>query len=288
MSAHLQHPQLRAWAIDPVAYAQLEARAARSVEHLNQTEASAKIHAANGGRLQYPDDFISQRQPYQVTKDGIAMIHVNQVLSQGLLGIDKFYGDTDYLDLADEYAEARSDSKVRGVFQTISSPGGAVCGLPECTDALAELASTKPVMSYTSTMAASAAYYLSCGGNYFYASRSATAGSIGTICMRMDVSAALEKMGVKVNVITSSGSDLKATFSPYAPLTEEQEKYLQQFLDSANDGFKSQVRASRGDAITDDTMRGQLFDAPEAKKRGLLDETASFAKAYSDLLLIAR
>ena len=48
------------------------------------------------------------------------------------------------------------------------------------------------------------------------------------------------------------------------------------------------MRANRGDAIADDTMRGQLFDAPEAKKRGLIDETASFEKAYSDLLLIAR
>ena len=65
------------------------------------------------------------------------------------------------------------------MFQTIGSPGGAVCGLPECGDALAALKSTKPVMSYTSTMAASAAFYLGCGASYFYASKSATTGSIG-------------------------------------------------------------------------------------------------------------
>lgn len=288
MLTHLQHPQLRAWAIDPVAYVQLEAHAGRSVEFLVQTESAVKIHAGNGGRLQYPQDFIAQRQDYQVDKNGIATIHVHQVLDQGLLGIDKFYGDTDYLDLANEYRAAQQDPKVKGVMQLIDSPGGAVCGLPECADALAALAAVKPVMSYTSTMAASAAFFLGCAATYFYASPSSLAGSIGTVCMRMDASAALEKMGLKVHVLTSTGSDLKASFSPYAKMTEEQEKYLQGFLDSANNGFKAQVRAKRGAGVTDDTMRGQLFHAPDAKARGLIDETVSYEKAYSDLLLVAR
>ena len=95
-------------------------------------------------------------------------------------------------------------------------------------------------------------------------------------------------MGYKVHVLTSTGSDLKASLSPYAPLSEEQEEYLQSFLDSANNGFKNQVRTNRGQGVSDDTMRGQLFHAPEAKARGLIDETVPFEKAYSDLLLIAR
>lgn len=226
-------------------------------------------------------DFVHQRRTISVDQEnGIATIHVNDVLARGLTNVDKMLGATDYNDVISEVQQALEDPSIRGVLIDANSPGGSVIGVPEAAQAVADLANAKPVVSYVEMLGASAMYYTAAASHAIVASPSAVVGSIGTISTMVNISGLLARFGVSVTHLT--GGDLKASGTPYREMSRHERDFLQGRVDQLSAEFRAWVTRHRS-GVKDSTMQGQWFSGSDAVKLGLVDQTGSKADAYAAL-----
>lgn len=198
--------------------------------------------------------------------DGIAHIPVGGVIGRKLTGYEKGSGAVDSLDIENDLDQAEEDPRVRGILLDIDSPGGVVNGTPELADRIAQV--EKPVFAFTGALMCSAAYWLASSCDQIYALRSAEIGSIGVYIPYVDYTEYYKQMGVGVKVIKSG--QYKGMGYPGTPLSEEQQKLLQDRVNKIAEEFYLQVRGARGD-VAAETMQGQTFDAREAMTRKLVD-----------------
>lgn len=229
-------------------------------------------------RREYFSQFNRLREPMTIDENGVATIEVVGPLMLGAVPIEKLLGVSDYEDIQDELVQAMEDPKIKAVVLSVDSGGGMVLGVPETADLVVELASVKPVVAHTSTIMASAAYYLSAGATAVTSTKSAIVGSIGTVAQVIDITGYLEKMGVKVHTITPDQSDLKTAGYPDAPLSDAQRENLKESVTETNEEFMAFVQSNRPDVVKD-TMRGQTFSGKEAEKLGLIDGVGSLKDA---------
>jgi len=225
-------------------------------------------------------DFVNQRRPYEMTSDGLAIIHANDVMARGLTNVDRLLGATDYDQLLEEFERAAVDPQVSGVFFDVNSPGGSVIGLQEVRNAVAATREAKPVMAYVQQIGCSAAYGLAVASSAMMVSQSSVVGSIGTISTFANVSGLLAQLGVKIEHIT--GGDLKAAGTPFRDMTRAERDFLQGRVDNFSASFRGWVQEHRP-AVTAESMRGQWFTGSEAVALGLADETGSRADAFAAL-----
>jgi ClpP class serine protease len=90
----------------------------------------------------------------------------------------------------------------------------------------------------------------------------------------------LEKLGIKVEVLTNSAAKFKAAGTPGTSLNDDQRGYLKDRLEKAFDVFRGAVSAARP-GIQADAMQGQVFYSDDAKKQGLIDRIGDFDFAVS-------
>jgi protease-4 len=166
---------------------------------------------------------------------------------------------------------ARKDS-VRAVILDISTPGGTTAGGEAIYEAVRALGAVKPVVASVDTLAASAGYMIACGADRIVARRSSIVGSIGVLFQYGDVSALLDRLGVKVDAVKSS--PLKAEPSPFKPASEESKAMLGRVVADSYDWFVSLVAERRklepqkARALAD----GSIFTGAQGLANGLVDE----------------
>ena len=193
-----------------------------------------------------------------------------------------FYGFEDMMEIERMLHEVAKDDTVEGVLLDIDSPGGFVNGTPELGDLVARLAKIKPVVSHTSGMAASAAYWIAAQAPTVIASRSAIIGSIGVYAALYDLAAYYAEMGVKVEVFVNKEATFKAAGLPGTSLSDEQRAHFQARVQRDFAEFKAAVNGPRPQ-VGPEAMRGQTFNGIEAKKLGLVDGVGDRAFALSTL-----
>lgn len=225
-------------------------------------------------------DFIVGRRDYAVDEQGIATIHVNDVLGRGLARIDQIFGMTDYNSLIAEFNQATHDPTVRGIFLDVGSPGGSVVGMEEAAAAVAAASAEKPVVAMIEQIGASAAYALAVHSSAIVASASAIVGSIGTISTFTNIAGMLEKFGVTVKQFTSG--DLKASGTPYREMTIAEANYLNERTQEFGAEFRAMVSAARP-GVQPSSMRGQWFTGKQGAALGLVDQVGSKADAMAAL-----
>ncbi len=77
----------------------------------------------------------------------------------------------------------------------INSPGGVVAPSQEIYEAVASLDKVKPVVVSMGSVAASGAYYISCGARAIVANPGTITGSIGVIANLISIEDLLKKIG---------------------------------------------------------------------------------------------
>lgn len=226
--------------------------------------------------------FVNPREAMSIDGEGIAHIEICGVLGKGLSPLEQTCGNTDY-DVAGDELEAAVEQGCRGVFLHVCSPGGACVGNSEVADLVQAL--PIPCVAYTDDMACSAAYNIAVSARGFYASQSATVGSIGTIIPWIDESKMWAEEGLAWDPITNAEGDLKGAM--HGPsLTEAQRVSLQEYVQDAFEQFRFNVLRNR--AVPPEAMRGQAFLAPRALANNLIDGICSEQDAYVKLLQLTK
>jgi len=211
---------------------------------------------------------IGYEQPKYNVVNGVAVIPVKGVLSKGVSDIEAIFFDiVDTDNVSDMFSKAERDETVESIVLDINSPGGSAAGIPELYDRISN--SSKPVISYVDETCASGAYWIASASNAIYATKSADVGSVGCFVSFLDVSKYFENLGVKNEMIISTGSKYKGMGAPGTSLSDTHREQLQTEVDYINDMFHEDVNKNR--TINPDDMAGQTFIGNMAEKAGYID-----------------
>lgn len=197
--------------------------------------------------------------------------HIARVTIEGMITEDRAQ-----LGMLKRIEEAKD---VAGVILVVNSPGGTTTGGEALYEQLRRIAKTKPVVAQFGTVAASAGYIVGLGTDHIVARGNTITGSIGVIMQWPEVSAALDKLGIKVNEVKSG--PLKATPSPFQPMDDAARQITQTMIMESQSWFLDLVKTRRGvvTAAIPGLEEGRVFSGREAVKFRLADEIGGEAEA---------
>lgn len=265
----------RPWAIEPE-------------RGLEIAEALALRHAAGPRSEPFRADGPAPRGQAQRTAS-VAVIPLHGPLAPRVTSMqDVSAGFTSVSDFMGLFREAEASDRVDRIVLDVDSPGGMVDLIPEA--AAMVRASRKPVTAVANTTAASAAYWIASQAGRFYASPSATVGSIGVRAMHQDLSGALKQRGIAVTHIHAGPRKVEG--NPYQPLDKAARAALQAEVDEAYAAFVADVAAARGVAETvvraDPEMAsahfggGRAYGAATAARLGMVDGMMTLDAAIAE------
>jgi signal peptide peptidase SppA len=171
---------------------------------------------------------------------------------------------------------AVSDSGVKAIVLDVESPGGVVFGADELSSKIFAARGTKPIIAHVNGYAASAAYWIASAADEMVVTPSGEVGSIGVVGVHDDISAALEKLGVKKTV--QSAGKFKTEGSQFGPLSEEALAHRQAQIDAYYDKFVRAVARNRNVSLTavkDGFGQGRMVMADAAVAEGMADKIAT-------------
>ncbi len=175
----------------------------------------------------------------------------------------------------------REDRSIRALVLDIDSPGGSASESDYLYGLIRKTAARKPVIAFIRGTGASGAYFIACAAQRIVAQRSSIIGSIGVITIRPQVQELLEKIGVQVSV-TATGP-LKGMGLPFREESEQEKAKNEALVGAFFAHFIDVVAAGR--RVPKETVRdwatGEVFWAPQALERGLIDELGDLEDAVA-------
>lgn len=224
----------------------------------------------------------TERRPYVVTSDGLAVINVFGSLVRRGDMVSAVSGLTTYPQLEDEFLDAVTNPAVKGILLDIDSPGGEAGGVFDLADQIYSQRGQKPIYAIADENMYSAAYAIGSAADKVFVSRTGGVGSVGVICLHVDTSEAEKDAGIKYTAIYAG--DHKNDLSPHQPLDKEARQTVQEEVDRLGDVFVETVARNRGmsAASVRNTQAGCFF-GPLAVNIGFADQVGNFADALSAL-----
>jgi ClpP class serine protease len=194
---------------------------------------------------QYLDDPVDgEPSPYALTSDGIAVITIHGSLVYRSSWLDSWSGLVSYATINESLDAALADSAVKGILLDIDSYGGEANGVPDCADRIFAARAQKPVYAVAADSAYSAAYFIGAAAEKLFVSRTSGVGSIGTVALHVDQSAADAMDGVKYTYVFAGAR--KVDGNPHAPLSDPSRAAMQAEVDQMNALFVASVAKYRG------------------------------------------
>lgn len=221
------------------------------------------------------------QKPYDMVGN-VAVIPVEGSLVHKGAFVESSSGETSYQGIQTQVARAMKDPAVRGVAFEIDSYGGEVSGAFETSDMIAELSHVKPTIAILSDHAYSAGYLMASATRQIFIPEQGGAGSIGVITMHTDMSAALERSGVKVTILSAGAH--KADANPFEPLPEEVANTIRAELEDTRQMFAGRVARYRGSILTFENAmatEARTFTGAAAVKAGLADATGHPSEVFA-------
>jgi signal peptide peptidase SppA len=228
-----------------------------------------------------PSDVVRDPRDYGIANSTAVIPIVGELVHRGAL-MDAASGLTSYQGLADMVSEAIADPNVRGILLDIDSPGGEAAGVLDLSEWIAAQRGTKPIVAHVNEQACSAAYAIASGAERIVLGPSGMVGSIGVVAYHTDVSAALDKQGVKVTYISAGAHKTDGVMT--RPLSTGAQQRMQEMVNNMHQRFCDVVARNRGISSRSvaDTEAGILLGR-EALAAGLADEIRTQEQALSEL-----
>jgi signal peptide peptidase SppA len=252
------------------------AKAEMIVAALAQRLGIAHLVRTNGTVVAFDDDYAPEETEAKPVRRGYTMIGpaavipVQGTLVQKLGSLTPYSGMTGYDGLRINLLTALEDKAVRGIVWDVDSPGGEVSGLFDLADTIYSARKRKPSWAILSENAYSAGYALASCCDRVIVPRTGGTGSIGVICMHVDMSKWLSKEGIAVTLIQYG--ERKGDGSQYKPLSDQALKNAQADIDAMGAMFDDLVARNRKmPAARVKSYQAGTFMGPRGVAAGLAD-----------------
>lgn len=216
-----------------------------------------------------------QRKPFAFAQ-GFAIIPVSGTL------INRFGASwgfvTGYNFVRSQMNQALADDDVKAIIFDLNSYGGEAAGCFELSTDIYNARGKKPLLGVIDSNCYSACYAIGSACDKLVITPSGGAGSIGVVAMHVDMSAFLEKVGLKVTFIHSG--EHKVDGNPFEALPKEVKADIQAGVDKSRKDFVALVARNRNiDAKTVHDTEARTYRAEAAVDLGLVDAIASPSEA---------
>ncbi len=172
------------------------------------------------------------------------------------------------------------DDNVKAVVLRVDSPGGSYVASDTIRREVQQLRATgRPVVASMANVAASGGYYISMAADAIVANAGTLTGSIGVFAGKSVTQAALERVGVhRESVSTGRYADM---FSSLRPFEAEEWARLEAWLDRVYDDFTAKAAEDRGLPVDRlrEVAKGRVWTGADAVGRGLVDRVGGFTDA---------
>jgi ClpP class serine protease len=165
----------------------------------------------------------------------------------------------------------------RAVVMCIDSPGGEAAGCTEAHRAIRRMRAKYdvPIYAFANELAASAGYEIACAADEIWTTESGVLGSIGVIASAFDRLGQNEKIGLKIELVTSG--EEKADGHPDRPLTDPIIARVQKRVDELASIFFGVVARARGTSPKYvQGLQAATFLGQAAVDVGIADGVANF------------
>ena len=247
-------------------------------------------NALSAGRKRLPfragpgdDDPNGQRPPFAMVNN-VAVLPLHGVIGRRVGALEKSSGVTDTDDFINLLRTITDDNNVAAVVLHIDSPGGTVAGVVEAAAEVLRCKACKPIVAFTDSMMASAAYWIGCPADAIHCGEMASVGSVGVYLSLLDQSEAYKRAGYSVELFKSG--KFKGMGEPGTTLTDDQRTALQAHVDEIGATFRAHVKATR--FVADEHLDGRDFLGATAKKLGFVDEVSTLEEAIAEAGRLAR
>ena len=216
-------------------------------------------------------------------KDKLAVIYAEGGISSGKSS-DGTIGSTT---LAENIREAREDSTIKAIVLRVNSPGGSGLASEVIWREVKLATAVKPVVVSMGDVAASGGYYIAAPATRIFAETTTITGSIGVFGIIPNMQGFFNnKLGITFDgEKTHQYADM---LTVTRPLSEQEKRIIQGYVDEFYDGFKERVAEGRKMTLAqvDEVGRGRVWTGTDAKRLGLVDELGGLeaaVKAAADM-----
>ena len=192
-------------------------------------------------------------------------------------------------DVCKDLKELMDDDDVKAVVIRVNSGGGSAFASEQMWHQIMELKKVKPVVVSMGGYAASGGYYMSVPANWIVAEPTTITGSIGIFGMFPDFSGlASEKLGIKFDEVKTNKNGI--FLSPMRPLTPDEMRMLQVYIDRGYNTFKDRVAQGRKLTMqqVETIAQGHVYTGEDALKIKLVDELGGLDKAVQKAVQLAK
>ena len=157
---------------------------------------------------------------------------------------NQMFGGTSAQMLTTQFRQALADSSVRAIVFDIDSPGGEIGGTLELANEIFGSRARKKTVAVANCQACCGAYWLASAASEVVVAPSGSLGEIGIVAAHTDNSAALQKAGVSVSLI--SAGRYKTEGNPFEPLAQTARDEMQRNVNAFYEQFVQSVARGRG------------------------------------------
>lgn len=217
---------------------------------------------------------------------GVAVISIFGIMSQraNMMADLSSGGGTSTEKVGASLRQWLADPDTRAIVLEIDSPGGGTFGTGELADQIFKARGQKPIIAQVNSVAASAAYWVATAASEIVMTPGGEVGSIGVYGSHTDMSAMLEKQGLKKTYI--SAGEYKTEGHPFAPLSEEARAYQQGRVNAVYDDFVRAVARGRNTTparVKAEFGKGRTVGAREALRLGMVDRIGTMQETLRRL-----
>lgn len=215
----------------------------------------------------------------------VAVLPLYGVLAQRMGMFEESSGGTSTERVATAFRAALAAPDISAIVLDVDSPGGSVYGVSELADEIYRARGTKPIIAVANSLAASAAYWIATAADELVVTPGGEVGSIGVLAAHQDLSALLERQGIKTTLV--SAGRYKAEASPFESLAEDAREHIQSRVSDYYRMFTAAVARHRGVAIAsvrNGFGEGRVVGAKQALDLGMADRVESLQETLARLL----
>jgi protease-4 len=211
----------------------------------------------------------------EYTPDRIAIIY-----GTGTIGMESTGSQSIGTKLAETFAKARKDSKIKAIVFRINSPGGSALASEIIRREVELAAAVKPVIVSMGDVAGSGGYWIATPGTKIVAGYTSLTGSIGAFGLIPNMQKLLsDKIGITFDGVETN--KLAGTGSLFRPMTDVEKAVFDDQLTQTYDHFLEHVSKTRKMTTpeVDAIGQGRIWAGVTAKEKGLIDEIGGIQKA---------